>query len=110
MGDDGGSCAGGHHIAVGEDVADIFLDAQCLLHALLGVGLAPKARAVVDEDDAGVRVGRFGKLEVVADEEAEDEEGADKFDQEEYRRAMAALRQGRMLPDDLKGIQFDRHT
>ena len=63
-----------------------------------------------DEDDAGIRLGRFGKMEVVADEEAEDEAGADTFDQEEYRRAMAALRKGRMLPDDLKGMQFDRHT
>ena len=62
-----------------------------------------------DEDDAGVRVGRFGKLEVVADEDmGEEEEGAETFDQEEYRRAMAALRQGKMAADDLKGMQFDR--
>ena len=61
-----------------------------------------------EEDDAGVRVGRFGRMEVVADEDAEEEEGAETFDQEEYRRAMAALRQGKMAADDLKGMQFDR--
>ena len=33
-----------------------------------------------EEDDAGVRVGRFGKMEVVADEDMEAEEGAEAFD------------------------------
>ena len=47
-------------------------------------------------------------MEVVADEDMEDEEGTEKFDQDEYKRAMAALRQGRMAPDDLRGMQFDR--
>jgi hypothetical protein len=61
-----------------------------------------------EEDDAGVRVGRFGKMEVVADEDMEAEEGAEAFDPDEYRRAMATLRQGRMAPGDLKGVQFDR--
>ena len=60
-----------------------------------------------EEDAVGVRVGRFGKMEVVADEDMEEEEGAEKFDQDEYKRAMAALRQGRMAPDDLRGMQFD---
>ena len=60
-----------------------------------------------EEDAVGVRVGRFGNMEVVADEEMEEEEGAETFDQEEYRRAMAALRQGQMGPGDLQGMTFD---
>ena len=60
------------------------------------------------EDDEGVRVGKFGKLEVVADEDMEaDEDGADAFDQEEYKRAMMALRKGRMLPGDLDDMSYD---
>lgn len=59
------------------------------------------------EDEEGVRVGKFGKLEVVADEDMGDEDGAEAFDQEAYRRAMAGLRKGRMLPSDLKGMEHD---
>ena len=59
------------------------------------------------DDAAGVRVGRFGKLEVVADEDVCDEDGADAFDQDEYRRAMASLRKGRMMPSDLDGTEHD---
>ena len=59
-------------------------------------------------DDEGVRVGKFGFLEVVADEDMEaDEDGADAFDQEEYKRAMMALRKGRMLPGDLDDLNYD---
>ena len=36
--------------------------------------------------------------------------GAAAFDQEEYRRAMAGLRKGRMLPSDLEGMEFDAHA
>ena len=62
------------------------------------------------EDEEGVRVGKFGKLEVVADEDEPEEDGAAAFDQEEYRRAMAGLRKGRMLPSDLEGMEFDAHA
>ena len=46
-------------------------------------------------------------MEVVADEDMGDEEGAETFDQEEYKRAMAGLRKGRMLPKDLDGMEHD---
>ena len=60
------------------------------------------------EDEAGIRVGKFGKLEVVADEDMMcDEDGTEAFDQEEYRRAMAGLRKGRMLQSDLEGMEHD---
>ena len=59
------------------------------------------------EDEEGVRVGKFGKLEVVADEDMGDEDGSEAFDQEAYRRAMAGLRKGRMLPSDLEGMEHD---
>jgi hypothetical protein len=59
-----------------------------------------------DEDGHGVKIGRFGKLEVVADEDEEDE-GADAFNQDEYKQAMAALRQGRMASGDLQGMDLD---
>ena len=59
------------------------------------------------EDDEGVRVGKFGKLEVVADEDEDEEDGAEDFDQEEYKRAMKSLRKGRMLPSDLEGMDYD---
>ena len=58
-----------------------------------------------DEDEGGVRVGRFGNLEVVADEE--DDEGGDTFDEQEYQRAMADLRRGRMRAGDLQGMDLD---
>ena len=57
-----------------------------------------------EEDAAGVRVGRFGRLEVVADEDDPEDGG---FDQTEYQQAMAALRKGRMLPSDLNGMDLD---
>jgi len=60
-----------------------------------------------DEDVAGVKLGRFGQLEVVADEDVEREEGADAFDEDEYKRAMAALRKGRMAPGDLRGMEYE---
>ena len=59
------------------------------------------------EDEEGVRVGKFGKLEVVADEDMGDEDGSEAFDQDAYRRAMAGLRKGRMLPRDLDGMQHE---
>ena len=59
------------------------------------------------EDEEGVRVGKFGRLEVVADEDEPEEDGAAAFDQDEYRRAMAGLRKGRMLPHDLDGMEHD---
>ena len=55
-----------------------------------------------EEDEAGVRLGKFGNMEVVAD----DDEG-DAFDEEEYKRAMAALRKGRMMQDDLRDVDHD---
>ena len=36
-----------------------------------------------------------------------EEEGAQAFDQDEYRNAMEALRRGFMSPNDLQGMQFD---
>ena len=60
-----------------------------------------------DEDVAGVKLGRFGQLEVVADEDVEREEGADAFDEDEYKRDMAALRKGRMAPGDLRGMEYE---
>ena len=60
-----------------------------------------------EEDEGGVKVGRFGNLEVVADEDEDEEGGADAFDQDEYKHAMAALRQGRMALGDLKGMDLD---
>ena len=57
-----------------------------------------------------MRVGKFGRLEVVADEDEPEEDGAAAFDQDEYRRAMAGLRKGRMLPSDLEGMEFDAHA
>ena len=56
------------------------------------------------EDEGGVIVGRYGNMEVVADEDVEDEEGAERFDGDEYRKAMAALRRGKMMQDDLQGV------
>jgi len=44
---------------------------------------------------------------VVADEDEGDEDGAEGFDQEEYKRAMKSLRKGRMLPSDLDGMDYD---
>ena len=58
-----------------------------------------------EEDEGGVRVGRFGNLEVVADED--DEEGGDSFDEQEYRQAMADLRKGRMNAGDLHGMELE---
>eukprot|EP00966_Prymnesium_polylepis_P154496 3567112-Prymnesium_polylepis.2 len=40
-------------------------------------------------------------------EDMEAEEGADKFDEDDYKSAMAALRKGRMLQDDLKEMEHD---
>ena len=59
-----------------------------------------------DEDEGGVRVGRFGNLEVVADE-ADEEGGADAFNEQEYQQAMADLRRGRMRAGDLQGMDLD---
>ena len=58
-----------------------------------------------EEDDAGVRLGKFGKMEVVPDEEAEEE--GDAFDEAEYKKAMEALRKGKMNPGDLDGMDHD---
>lgn len=60
-----------------------------------------------EEDTGGVRVGRFGNLEVVPDEDDQDEAGAERFDQDEYRRTMDALKRGFMSPDDLRGMELD---
>ena len=46
-------------------------------------------------------------IQVVADEDMPDEEGAEVFDQEAYRQAMAGLRKGRMLSSDLDGTEHD---
>ena len=59
------------------------------------------------EDEGGVIVGEYGNMEVVADEDAEDEEGAERFDEDEYKKAMAALRKGKMMQDDLQGVDHD---
>ena len=59
-----------------------------------------------EEDEGGVRVGRFGNLEVVADE-ADEEGGADAFNEQEYQQAMADLRRGRMRAGDLQGMDLD---
>ena len=59
------------------------------------------------EDEGGVIVGRYGNMEVVADEDVEDEEGAGRFDEDEYKQAMAALRKGKMMQDDLHGVDHD---
>ena len=37
----------------------------------------------------------------------DEEEGAQSFDQEEYRKAMEALRKGFMSPNNLQGMNFD---
>jgi len=63
-----------------------------------------------EEDAEGVRVGRFGNLEVVPDEDDHDEAGAERFDQDEYRRTMDALQRGFMSPDDLRGMELDAHA
>jgi hypothetical protein len=59
-----------------------------------------------EEDDAGVRVGQFGRLHVVTDEETE-QEGADTFDEGEYARTMKLLRKGFMSRQDLEGVEHD---
>ena len=59
-----------------------------------------------EEDEGGVRVGQFGSLEVVADE-ADEEGGADAFDEREYQQAMADLRRGRMRAGDLQGMDLN---
>ena len=63
-----------------------------------------------EEDTEGVRVGRFGRLEVVADEDSENEPGAETFDQDEYRKTMEALKRGFMTPNDLHGMDVDCAT
>ena len=60
----------------------------------VGVGDEEGSGEEESEDEEGVRVGKFGKLEVVADEDMADEEGAEAFDQDAYRRAMAGLQRG----------------
>ena len=58
-----------------------------------------------EEDEAGVRLGKFGKMEVVPDEEAGEE--GDAFDEAEYKKAMEALRKGKMSQGDLDGMDHD---
>jgi hypothetical protein len=60
-----------------------------------------------EEDDAGVRVGQFGRLHVVPDEATEEEEGASAFDEDEYARTMQRLRKGFMSQHDLEGMEHD---
>jgi hypothetical protein len=57
-----------------------------------------------EEDEAGVRIGKFGKLEVVRDGDGPEEDDAPPFDIEQYRRAIDDLRKGIIQPSDLEGI------
>ena len=52
-----------------------------------------------------MRLGKFGKMEVVPDEEAGEE--GDAFDEAEYKKAMEALRKGKMSQGDLDGMDHD---
>lgn len=60
-----------------------------------------------EEDEGGVRVGRFGNLEIIPDEAQDGEGGADEFDESEYQQAMADLRRGRMRAGDLQGMDLE---